>query len=145
MFLRPKPASLRESVLTPAKANPPVYLKRSPLSDYKPVGVISSGWIGLHRRPLTWQFAIIEEIQEMDIGHFRLFCDAAHQNIARPLAIYYDELVHIVYEYAELSLFDILPLSSEVEVASVMSQVVSHSPEPAKPTMLTVVVIRCSH
>ncbi|KAM7209919.1 hypothetical protein V8F06_014698 [Rhypophila decipiens] len=122
MFLRRKPGFLRESVLTPAKAMPPVYLKRSPLSDYKPVGVVSSGGIGLYRPPLSGQLAVVQEIKEMDLKHFRVFCDLAHQNIIRPLAIYYDELVHIVCEYVELSLLDILPLSTEIEVASIMSQ-----------------------
>lgn len=126
MFLRRKPGFLRESVLTPAKAMLPVYLKRSPLSDYKPVGVISSGWIGWYRRPLSGQLAVVQEIKEMDVKDFRVFCDLAHQNIVRPLAIYYDELVHIICEYVELSLLDILPLSTEIEAASVMSQVVSH-------------------
>jgi serine/threonine protein kinase len=124
MFLRRKPAFVRESVVVPAKALPAVYLSRSPTADYNPIGITTSGWVGVHRRQTARQLVAVQQVPEMSITDFRRMVEIAHRNITRLLGVYYEEdHIYLVYEYVELDLFDILPLLSEVELASVVSQV----------------------
>ncbi|KAK3933700.1 hypothetical protein QBC46DRAFT_275266 [Diplogelasinospora grovesii] len=126
MFLRRKPAFLRESIVVPTKVLPAVYLNRSPGIDYKPVNIQKGTWIGVHRNRGAHQFVVVQELRHIDITDFSFLAQSTHTNITQPLGLYYcQDGVYITYEYVELDLLDILPLSSETEVASVMSQILS--------------------
>ena len=100
----------------------PAYLDRRPEADYYPLGSIDTAWIGQRRNWRLRQLVTIQQLKSKVVSELNCLAQITHENIAQPIALYSekDEL-HIVYEYMDLDLFDLLPLS-ETEISSVMKQ-----------------------
>ncbi|KAJ6439107.1 hypothetical protein O9K51_08515 [Purpureocillium lavendulum] len=82
-------------------------------------------WVGEHRKHNSRQLAVIQPVANEEFTDFKFLAGLAHPNIARLRALYHkDSVVHVVYEYVELDVFDICPLS-EAEIAEAMSQIIS--------------------
>lgn len=101
----------------------PSYLDVHPLSDYEPVGRVETAWIGLHRQKPNRQLVIVQQLHHDKFSSFETLTQLAHANIARPAALYcVGTMLYVTYEYAELELTDLPPLS-EMEVAAIIFQV----------------------
>lgn len=111
-----------EKGIVGVKASIPTYLDRHPLHDYEPVSRTQDAWIGMNRQRACRQFAVVQEVRQPVLPSFRKLVDIAHPNVIRPAALYVAAETFVAYEYVELDVFDILPLSIR-EVASIMSQV----------------------
>lgn len=131
MFLKRKQAFRGDRLEVTARSNLVGYLNRGPEADYVKLEAgfgynspaHSTAWVGEHRRHNSRQLAVVQVVAKAGLTDFRFLAGIAHPNIARLIALYHkDDIVHVVYEYVELNLFDICPLS-EVEVVEVMSQV----------------------
>ncbi|KAH7113536.1 hypothetical protein EDB81DRAFT_670086 [Dactylonectria macrodidyma] len=99
----------------------PAYLNRRPEADYYPLGSIDTAWIGQRRNWRLRQLATVQQLKRKVVSELNCLAQIAHENIAQPIALYSekDEL-YIVYEYMDLDLFDLLPLS-ETEISSITS------------------------
>lgn len=105
------------------RVNLPAYLNRCTSTDYSFVATLQGAWVGEHRRRLTRQLAVIQEVKCMTFTDFSRLTQVIHENIARPISFYSTEnSADIVYEFVDLDLFDILPLC-HTEIAAVMTQV----------------------
>lgn len=114
----------RSRAIVTAKASIPVYLDVHPLSDYEPIGRLGAAWIGEHRQNSSRQLVVVQQCRQNILSGFRRYLQLAHLHLARPIALYSARDVYLSYEYVELGLEEILPLSDS-EVASVLSQVMS--------------------
>ncbi|KAK0761656.1 hypothetical protein N5P37_005638, partial [Trichoderma harzianum] len=104
-------------------AGMPAYLDIHPVSDYEPMGRTGSAWIGSHRQCSSRQLAIIQTVYQATASDIKKHVQIAHPHIARPIALYSTGIdMYVAYEYIELDLYDLLPLS-EIEVAVIMSQI----------------------
>ncbi|KAK4070220.1 hypothetical protein Purlil1_13550 [Purpureocillium lilacinum] len=115
----------RSKVVVAAKASILAYVDAHPLSDFEPIGHLGMAWVGLHRQNSSRQFVMVQQCRQSILTGFRRNIQLAHLNIARPIALYSSsDEVHLAYEYLELELQDLLPLS-DTEVASILSQVMA--------------------
>lgn len=113
----------RSKAVVAAKASILAYVDAHPLSDFEPIGHLGMAWVGLHRQNSSRQFVMVQQCRQSILTGFRRNIQLAHLNIARPIALYSSsDEVHLAYEYLELELQDLLPLS-DTEVASILSQV----------------------
>lgn len=128
MFLRRKNAFRTTQVELTTKSQLVCYLDRDPDSDYMELATVhttqqNAAWVGQHRKHNSRQLAVIQPVTNEEFTDFKVLAGLAHPNIARLRALYHkDGAVHVVYEYVELDIFDICPLS-EPEIAEAMSQV----------------------
>ncbi|PWI65006.1 hypothetical protein PCL_08365 [Purpureocillium lilacinum] len=123
MPLRRKPASRSLGKALTLRANLPVYPKRETTADYLILATNGPTSIGEHRRRLTRQLVMIQEVKSMSLREFGRLAQAAHEHIARPLAFYSNGDHHsLVYEFLEMDILDITPLSHD-EVAAAMAQI----------------------
>ncbi|KAJ9130136.1 hypothetical protein NKR23_g12333 [Pleurostoma richardsiae] len=105
---------------------PPVFLNRNPKADFDQVGTSPHGWIALHQARTSRQIVLVRDHPDATISDVGLVAKVAHVNIARILGVYFEKhSVYVVHEFLDLDLFEVFPLASEVEVASVMSQIIS--------------------
>lgn len=100
----------------------PAYLNRHPEADYYPLRYLSTTWIGQRRNWRLRQLVTVQMLKRIVLSDLSRLAEITHESIAHPIALYSkkDEL-YIVYEYTDLDLFDLLPLS-ETEISSVMKQ-----------------------
>ncbi|KAJ6436741.1 ATP-dependent DNA helicase PIF1 [Purpureocillium lavendulum] len=123
MPLRRKPATRSLGKALTLRANLPVYPKRDITADYLILATDGPTSVCEHRRHLTRQLVMIQEVKSMSLREFGRLAQAAHENIARPLALYGDgDRLSLVSEFLEMNILDIRPLAHE-EVAAAMAQV----------------------
>lgn len=120
------------SVSTPSHLLRPVYLDRHPSQDYELVQKTAKVWIGASRAIRSRQLVVIKEVYHTTtLQELRRTVRIMHRHVAPVLALYCcRDRCFAVYEFLELDLFDVLPLATEVEIASVMAQARSESPPP---------------
>lgn len=122
MPLRRKPGYRSFGKALTLRANLPVYLRET-TADYLVLATDGPTSVCEHRRQLTRQLVMIQEVKSMSQREFARLAQAAHENIARPLALYSDGgRLSLVSEFPEMDILDIRPLAHE-EVASAMAQV----------------------
>ncbi|KAH6869002.1 hypothetical protein B0T10DRAFT_419061 [Thelonectria olida] len=103
----------------------PIYLNRHPETDYFPVDSPKTVWIGQRRDWRIRQLVAVQELEGKALSELSRLAEVTHDNIAQPVALYHiSDKLYIVYEYVDLDLFDLLPLS-EWEASGVMKQVIS--------------------
>ncbi|KAK8038379.1 protein kinase domain-containing protein [Apiospora phragmitis] len=127
------------SASTPLRLLRPVYLDRHPSQDYDLVQKTAKVWIGASRASRSRQLVVIKEIYHTTtLQELRCTVRIMHPHVAPVLALYCcRDQCFAVYEFLELDLFDVLPLATEVEIASVMAQARSESPPPQDRASLT--------
>ncbi len=123
MPLRRKPASRSLGKALTLRANLPVYPKRETAEDYLVLATDGPTSVCEHRRRLTRQLVMIQAVKSLSLGEFGRLAQAAHENIARPLALYGEgDRLSLVSEFLEMDILDIRPLTHE-EVAAAIAQV----------------------
>lgn len=122
MALRRKSPFYIEGKSPPVHKALPAYLNRRPEADYYPIGSLDTAWIGQRRNWRLRQLVTVQQLKRKVLSELNCLAQITHENIAQPVALYSekDEL-YIVYEYMDLDLFELLPLS-EIEISSVMKQ-----------------------
>ena len=121
----------KSSRVITVKANLLAYPDKAPTADYIYAATVNGIHVAEHRQRMTRQLVLIQEVAEMTVTQFSDFAKVTHENVARPISFYQKgNQGSIVYEFVDLDLVDILPLSHN-EIASVMLQV-STAPTKSK-------------
>ncbi|KAK8095141.1 uncharacterized protein PG998_014365 [Apiospora kogelbergensis] len=107
MSLKRMPDFCRDRNLVTVRARPPLYIDQTAHTHYRHLGTNGSG-----PRFTVSELGVLSEI--------------SHPSIAQLLGIYCNgRTTSVVHEHLDLDLFAIAPLQSEIEVASIMMQIVS--------------------
>lgn len=114
-----------DEAVVPLRATLIAHLGRHPDNDYVRVCYVAKGWIGVHRTLAKRQLVMVQRVNYITTAGFMHMATAVNLHIVRPIALYKcDGISHVAFEYVELDMLEILPLS-EVEAAAFMLQVMN--------------------
>ncbi|KAK8095219.1 uncharacterized protein PG998_014443 [Apiospora kogelbergensis] len=125
MSLKRMPDFCRDRNLVTVRARPPLYIDQTAHNHYRHLGTNGSGWLGMHRSG-SGHVVQVRQAPQFTVSELGVLSEISHPSIAQVLVIYCSgRITSVVHEHLDLDLFAIAPLQSEVEVATVMMQIVS--------------------